>query len=271
MNHLPEIPNITSEQEQYKIIDMNISLGKNSNIYIDFLRNNGFDYFILIYEYYYNFLKFIESNQNEFDFYSNNQNLENIIIESIKSTLSILNNHYTGNKNIILYHGKYKTLFRNLHEILKCNKANIIIGISKELYMLFFEFKNDLNKFRNELYKNIEDKYLLENENIILNFSDGLIEMIFDYRLYLDSESKLDFIILFHYMIKIIKEYINNNYMNNVFPFQEGFFYNIIYFINALENLFVNDYNNNNNIIKSYFVLLKEYLEAIDNKKIKYN
>ena len=269
--HLPEIPNITSEQEQYKIIDMNISLGKNSNIYIDFLRNNGFDYFILIYEYYYNFLKFIESNQNEFHFYSNNQNLENIIIESIKSTLSILNNHYTGNKNIILYHGKYKTLFRNLYEILKCNKANIIDRISKELYMLFFEFKNDLNKFRNELYKNIEDKYLLENENIILNFSDGLIEMIFDYRLYLDSESKLDFIILFYYMIKIIKEYINNNYMNIVFPFQEGFFYNIIYFINALENLFVNDYNNNNNIIKSYFVLLKEYLEAIDNKKIKYN
>ena len=140
--NLPEIPNITSEQEKYKIIDMNISLRKNSFIYIDFLINNGFDYFILIYEYYYNLLKFKESNTNEFDFYSSNKNLENIIIESIKFTLLILYENYTGYKNIILYHNKYKTLFRNLYEILKVNSnnANIMNGISKELYTLFFVF-----------------------------------------------------------------------------------------------------------------------------------
>ena len=271
--NLPEIPNITSEQEKYKIIDMNISLRKNSFIYIDFLINNGFDYFILIYEYYYNLLKFKESNTNEFDFYSSNKNLENIIIESIKFTLLILYENYTGYKNIILYHNKYKTLFRNLYEILKVNSnnANIMNGISKELYTLFFEFKNELNKFRNEFFKNADEKSFLENEKIILNFSDGLIEMIFDSQLYLNSKDKNNFITLFHLLKKIVQEYMHSNPMNIEFPFQKGFFYNIIHFIKALENLFVNDYNNNNIAIKSYFALLKEYLEAIDNKITRQN
>jgi hypothetical protein len=218
-------------------------------------------------------LKFQESNSNEFDFYSSNQNLENIIIESIKFILLILYENYSGYKNIILYHNKYKTLFRNLYEILKVNSnnANIMNGISKELYTLFFEFKNELNKFRNEFFKNADEKSFLENEKIILNFSDGLIEMIFDSQLYLNSKDKNNFITLFHLLKKIVQEYMHSNPMNIEFPFQKGFFYNIIHFIKALENLFVNDYNNNNIAIKSYFALLKEYLEAIDNKITRQN
>ena len=268
--YLPEIPNVTLE-ENYKIIDMNISLVKCNSIYIDFLRNNGFDYFTLIYEYLFNLLKLIESNKKEFDLFFNKQNFQDIIIKSLNSTLSILCKNFSCFKNIILYNFKYKTLFRNLYELLKCDNTNIFYGISEELFKLFFGFKSELNEFRNELFLNIEDKYLLENEGIISNFSDGLIDMIFDYKLYLNFQEKNKLTIIFQFLIKIIKEYRYNNHMNLEFPFQKGFFYNIMYFMNVLENLFCDDYENNNYIIKSYFALLKDYLEAIDVTKLKYN
>ena len=57
---LPEIPNVTLGKK-YKIINMNISLAKISSIHNDFLRNNGFNYLILIYEYYYHFFKLLFS------------------------------------------------------------------------------------------------------------------------------------------------------------------------------------------------------------------
>ena len=101
---------------------MNISLIKHNSIYADFLRNNGLDYFILIYEYIYHFYKLSESEKEDFKYFLCNDNLNKNFIKIMQSTLLILFNTYTYYKYIILYPQKYKTLFRNLHEILKLKK-----------------------------------------------------------------------------------------------------------------------------------------------------
>ena len=133
---LPEVPNMTSRQK-YKIINTNISISKKSNIDIDFIHNNGFDYFILISEYYYQFLKLIECDKSEFDFYINDIKLENIFISSMKLILSIIGNNFKYYKYIIIYIKKYKTFFRNLHEILKIKYNSIMQGVSSEIYQFF--------------------------------------------------------------------------------------------------------------------------------------
>ena len=100
--YLPEVPDITYEAN-YKVLETNISLVKKSSIYIDFLRNNGLDCFALIYEYYFNLFKIIESDKGQFNFYLENQNVQDIIIRSINSTLVILHSNLSYFKNIISY------------------------------------------------------------------------------------------------------------------------------------------------------------------------
>ena len=70
---LPEIPNILLDKK-YIIKDMVISLVKFHSIYYDFLRNNGLDYFILIFEYFYQFFSLVNSEKIDY---------ENIIIKKI--------------------------------------------------------------------------------------------------------------------------------------------------------------------------------------------
>ena len=265
---VPEIPNITLGKK-YSIININVSLVKISSIYNDFLRNNGFNYLVLIYEYYYNFFKLLENDKNEYDFYLKDSNLTNIIIKSINFTLLILRNNYTYYKYIISYNKEYKTLFRNLYEILKSNSNNIFFGISKKLYELIFEFKNELNSIKIETYKKPDDKYLSENETVIANFSEGLMNMICNYELYLNSQENNNLNVLFNSLIIMIDGHRNNKDMNEKFPFEQDFFYKIINFIKVLENSFTDDYENKKDVIKSYFDLIKNYLKVIDDEDIK--
>ena len=222
-NHfLPEISDIC-EGKNYKIINLNISLVKYSSIYIDFLKNNGFYYLILIYEYFYQFFKLMLSNKNEFDFYLNNDVLENIFIKTINSTLSILNPNYLYYKLIILNTKEYKTLFRNLHEIL-IERNQILNGISQTLYELNFFYKRELNELTKYIDNNNDNKQIIEEEKIMSCFSDGLMEIIFDTKLYINYNLDNNLNLLFRLTNIFLMEYININEPNKIFPFQNDFF-----------------------------------------------
>ena len=261
---LYEVPNMTNEQK-CKIIYTNISISKKSYVKIDFLQNNGFDYFILIFEYYYQFFKLLENDKNEFDFYSNDNNLENIFINSIKIILSIIENNFTFYKYIITYTKKYKTLFRNLSEILKIKNKNTILEVSKELYGLFFQIKNELDLLR------YESESKKDAEKILSNLSDGLIDIIYDYEIYLNSQNNDNLNLLFQLTIKILKDYKINrqNVTKIVFPFKENFFLKLLDFIKLLKNSFTNNNNKKNFIIDSYSNLIKIYLDSFNDKNRK--
>ena len=133
--NLPEVPNITTNQKNYIIKNMNISLTKINHIFIEFIRNNGFDYLSLVYEYINLLLKSISDNKSEFKEIIDKDKFEELIFKSINATISILYN-YIYHEYIAKYTKKYKTLFRNLYDILKClNKIsyNIFIQISQEI------------------------------------------------------------------------------------------------------------------------------------------
>ena len=267
---VPEIPDIISDKK-YKIIDINISLIRHSSIYNDFIRNNGFDYFILIYEYIYQFFHLLNSNKNEFDYYYDNDELENMFIKIINSTLIILKQNYLYYKHFIYYAKKLKILFMNLYEILKMENHKILYGISQELYELNFDFNQKLNDIKNENSIESNDKYLIEGEKIISSFSNGLTEMIFDFKLYKNNQQSNSIIFLFIISNKILMEYKNSNDPNQIFPFEEGFFLELLNFINVFINELNSGYDNNNIIIQNFFDLMKKYLEAIYNPISKRN
>ena len=267
---LPKIPNIIKVKD-YNIINMNISIVKFSSISIDFLNNNGLDYFILIYEYFYHFYKLIDKDIEEFDFYLNSINLKNIIIKIINTSLLIIFDNYTYYKQISSNPKKYKTLFRNLYEILKSNNNRIFFGIYKELYRLYFNFFNELNSLENSINNNVEDLYLLDTEKIILPFSNGLMDMIFDIELYKNYEEENNIIMLFQFIKKIIIDYNNDNNPFKVFPLGQSFVSKIMGFVKIFEKEFTNDVKNQKKIVYNYFDLIKEYLEVFDNQRIKQN
>ena len=265
----PEIPNVISDKK-YKIIDINVSLVKHSSIYNDFIRNNGFDYFILIYEYIYQFLYIMNSNKIEFDLYNNNEELENIFINTINSALIILHQNYLYYKHYINNIKKFKTLFMNLYEILKLKNHKILDGISTELYDLNFDFIQELNELKVKIKNEPDNKYLTEEKNIISSFSNSLTEMIFDFELYKNNQQSNSITLLFLISNKILMEYKNSNNPNKIFPFEEGFFLELLNFINVFKNEFNSGSDNNCIIIiQNFFDLIKKYLEAIDNPKIK--
>ena len=261
---LPEILNVTSEQK-YKIINTNISLSKKSYILIDFLQNNGFDFFILLFEYYYQFLKLLESNKNEFEFYLNDNNLENTIISSINSMLSILSKNFRYHKYIITYIKKYKTLFRNLHEILKIGHINITQNILKELYECFFQIEKELKilRFGYELKE--------EEVKILSNFSKGLIDIIYDHQIYLNLPNNNNLNLLIQQTINILNDYKNNNQnISDLYFLTDNFFEKLLRLIKPLENSFTDDYNEKNSIIDSYLNLIKIFFNSINNKERKH-
>ena len=267
----PEIPNIISDKK-YRIIDMNLSLIRHNSIYNSFIRNNGFDYFILIYEYIYQFFYLINSNITEFDFYSKDDNLENIFIKTINSTLIIIHRNYLYYKHFLYNTKKLKTLFMNLYEILKMKNHKILDGISKELYELNFGFNQKINELKySKKNESNTNKYLIEEKKIISSFSNGLTEMIFDFELYKNNNQNNSISLLFLISNKILMEYKNSNEPNKIFPFEEGFFLELLNFINVFINELNSGYDKNNYLLQNFFDLIKKYLDAIHNPIIKRN
>ena len=180
----------------------------------------------------------MNSNKIEFDLYNNNEELENIFINAINSALIILHQNYLYYKHYINNIKKFKTLFMNLYEILKLKNHKILDGISTELYDLNFDFIQELNELKVKIKNEPDNKYLTEEKNIISSFSNSLTEMIFDFELYKNNQQSNSITLLFLISNKILMEYKNSNNPNKIFPFEEGFFLELLNFINVFKNEF---------------------------------
>ena len=90
---------------------------------------------------------------------------------------------------------------RNLFEILKIKNTNIIQNILTELCHLFFQIENELNSLKYEKdIKKVSEKFILNS------FSEGLIDLMYDYEIYLNSENNDNLKILFQLTINILKK-----------------------------------------------------------------
>ena len=259
--YLPEIPDICQVQKDYLIHDINISLTNFFSTNIEFLKNNGFDYFCLIYEYFYQFANLYILNKNDlnFDFIKLKKLFDNIINE----TILILQN-YNKCKYILCFNSSLKKLFKNLYECLNSlnNICNILTEDITNLYELIFKYKEFAIAIE-------EENNILENpdlKNIIIPFCDGLIDILFDIDLYKRNEDENIIEILFIFTSCFLSNYINNLKKIKIAPFKPEFFWNIINFTSILENKFTIDYKNKNKTILSFFNLLENYFISIKNQ-----
>ena len=80
-SNFPSIPNTIIIPNNYTIIKLNVSTVVRGNIFTEFLKNNGLDYFILVYEYFYQYFNIIVENKNELNCLLNNEIIDNSIAE----------------------------------------------------------------------------------------------------------------------------------------------------------------------------------------------
>ena len=269
---LPRVPNTIIIPENYTILKMNISTMIRGNIFTEFLRNNGLDYFILIYEYFYQYFNIILENQNELNFLLNNEIIDNVIKDSINTTLIILNN-YSYYRFIVTFQKKFKTLFRNLYDMLiYSNKISnkIFSGISENFYDLCFIYKRELNLLQNYINILSYPKELLNDQTILLNFSNGLIDMIYSIDLYEKYQGEIYLNTLLKKTINLINDYIKDKNTSKIFPFKLDIFLKIVSLSQILEKSFTSDYKNKNELINSFFELLKIFLKSMksENQRI---
>ena len=268
---LPSIPNIADSQNFNVTKEMNVSITKLNYVSIEFQKNNGFDIFCLIYEYYYQLFTLMIENEIEFNFDLKSTGLENVIIEIFNNTLSILGN-YNDYKIIINNLKSFKNLYKNLFESLKQmnKKSNIIIQkISKVLYELIFGFKSESIDFKKYL-QSIDVIYLPywnKIKEIILPFEEGLNDMLYDPELYLNFENDGYINMLFILTRTFFLNYLEEKAHKKILPFKITFFYKILNFVQVLENLFTSEYGKNKNkTIDSFFNLLKSFFTSINNE-----
>ena len=261
--YLPEVPDICESQKDYHIHEMNISLTNFFPINLEFIKNNGFDYLCLIYEYFYQFANLYLLNQKEFNFESIEPKLKLLFSNIINKTILILQN-YNKCKYVLYFHSSLKKLFKNFYECLKIlnNIWNVINGdIITNLYELFFKYKDDSLLLQEE--NNMENLDLKEK---IIPFCDGLIDLLFDIDLYKKNNDCDSIEILFLFTSSFLSNYIKSLRETKIAPFKPDFFWKIINFTYILENLFTIDYKNKNKAISSFFGLLENFFISIKNQ-----
>ena len=276
---LPIIPIVAVSQGCYIINEINISITRFNSMYIEFQKSNGFDFFSLIFEYFYQFFTLIKLNSDVLDFYLKKDKLENVIIKSFNSALSLLN-YFNDYKVIINNLTSFKTLFRNIFESLKqLNKISNITfqKISKSMYDLFLGFKTEQIEFSKEL--SIDDhnnnNNLLKIKEILFPFIDGLIDMIYDKELYINYENDNYINMLFMLTMSFVMNYIeekkprktNRQNQTLIMPFKPEFMFKLLNFIQILENVIISDYTKKNKTIDFLFNLLKNFFSMIIDEK----
>ena len=263
---LPEIPIVSESQNCDVISEFNVSMTKLNLVYIEFQKNNGFDLFSLVFEYFYQFFTLMSMEENKLNTYFHKDLRETIIIKTLNSAFLILGN-YNDYKIITNNLKSFKTLYRNIFETLKQIKKisnKIIQNISKSLYELFFGFKNEQIEFLKELYKKIPSNIIdiKKSKEMITDFVDSLIDMIYDSELYINYE-KNDYInMLFMLSRSFVMNYLDDKNKKDP-PFRPEFFFNILNFIKIIEKEFDNDFMKKNKTIDSLFNLLKCFFETI--------
>ena len=259
----PQIPLITDPDNCYIINDLNISLTKINYAYIEFQKNNGFDLFSLVFEYFYQFLSLMKLKEKEFNINLNKDILEDIIINSLNLAFKILSN-YNDNKIISNNLKSFKTLYRNIFETLKQLKKGsfrLIQNISKEAYELFLGFKSQQIESEKELeLKKNED--VSNEQNQLRSFIDGLIDMIYDKELYINYENDEYINLLFMLTRTFMMNYLDEKKPKKI-PFKPEFLYKILKFINILEKEFTNDYMKKSKTLDSFYNLLKYFFKTL--------
>ena len=254
---LPKIPNICLNQDNYIIKGLNISTKIKGNILTDFIRSNGLYYFGLVYEYIYQYFYLISENKNEICGFLNNDKIFDTFKESIKATLIILNN-FTSFEFIINNEKIIRTLFKNLYEMLVyANKISnkIFSGIAPQFYKLFFTFKNKNNSKKNLSFS---------------EFCNGLIDIIYSPSLYENYKGENYLNTLFKLHQGYIKLYINDKNPKKIFPFRIKTIFKIVNLSKVLDkSITPNNQSKNDDVIVSFFELLKSFLNAIDSQNQK--
>ena len=267
-SNFPSIPNTIIIPDNYKIVKMNLSTIIRRNILTEFLNNNGFDYFILIYEYFYQLFNIILQNKNELNCLLNN---DKAIKESIKATLIILSN-YSFYRFIVTNQKKFKTLFRNLYDMLiYSNKISdkIFPGISEEFYDLFFTLKGELNLLQNYINIIPDSQDYINDVKILSDFYNGLLDMIYSHALYENFKGESYLNVLFKKTKSFYFEYMKEKNVSKIIPFEFEHFLKIVRLSKILEKSSINDYKNKNSVINSFFGLLKSLLNSMESKKRK--
>ena len=267
-SNFPSIPNTIIIPDNYKIIKLDISTIVSRNIFTEFLKNNGFDYFILVYEYFYQYFNIIVKNKNESVSLLINEIIDNSIAESINSTLIILSN-YSYYKYIVDNQKKFKTLFRNLYDMLNySNKISnkLFSSISEAFYDLFFFIKLEINSMHKYINLMPKSQDLINGEKILSNFFNGLFDMIYSPNLYEKYKCEAYLNTLLMKNIAFFNKHKHDKNFSKANPFIYETFMKIIGFAKLLEKVIESKDNNKNSVINSFFLLLKILLKSMDLK-----
>ena len=289
---IPKISGLCEKQKDFSFNDINITFVKYDFSKDIFLMKNGFNYFCLQFEYffqfanYYNlFMKKIQNQEskeqnNDLNFFKENID---ICIKLIKNSINIILILLTKDivdLNIINFSIVLKQIFSTLLSAMKSlnnisNSINIIDSIFHQISGIFIIASEKLE----EVYRYLNiNKILIEEENnnikYLISFRDGLIDFLLTNEFYLKAPSH--FIeLLFQKLILIIE----SNSVKDITVTNPNIFLKVLNFSSLLSNSFLNLDSNiyktnlkntkgNNNIIYGYLKIIKA---LIIRKKIKSN
>ena len=181
-------------------------------------------------------------------------------------------NNYSYYRYIVDYQKKFRTLLRNLYDILiYSNKISnkLFPKISEEFYDLFFFIRFEIDSMQKyQKYLNLMPKFqdLINDEKILSNFFNGLFDMIYSSDLYENykCEEYLNALLLKN--IAYFNDYKNDKNFSKTNPFIYESFTKIIGFSKILENVCASEDENKNSIIHSFFLLLKILLNSMELK-----
>ena len=221
---IPKISGVCEKQSDFLFKDINITFVKYDLSNDIFLMKNGFNYFCLQFEYFFQFanhyILFINKKQdikeqnNDLKFYEENLDLFIKITKSSINKILILIAKYIVDLNIINFSIFLKQIFSALLAAMKSlnninNKINIIDTLFHQIFGLFIIVCDKIDT-KNELYSNnmnLTEKNTNDIE-FLISFRDGLIDFLLTSDFYLNAPPQfLD--LLFQKIISIIES--NNN------------------------------------------------------------
>ena len=288
---IPKISGLCEKQKEYSFNDINITFVKFDFSRDIFLMKNGFNYFCLQFEYFFQFANyynlFLEKIQKEESKEKDNDNdltylKENIdicikLIKNAINTILIILSKDIFDLNIINFSTVLKQIFATLLSAMKSlNNISISVNIIDSIF-------NQINVVFAIVYEKFEEVYnylnfkksLIEGNheiNYLLSFRDGLIDFLLTNEFYLKASS--NFIeLLFHKLILIIE----SNSVKDIIETNPNIFLKVLNFTSLLSNSFINldsniyktDLKNvkgNSSIINAYLKIIKALIIKKKNK-----
>ena len=277
---IPKISGLCEKQKDYCFNDINITFVKYDFSKDIFLMKNGFSYFCLQFEYFFQFANYYnlflekilkeESKEKNNDLIYLKENID-ICVKLIKNSINIILILLTKDivdLNIMNFSTVLKQIFATLLSAMK-SLSNISISINiidsifhqiSGIFIIVSEKLEDVYK-----YLNINKILIEENNDIkfLLSFRDGLIDFLLTNELYLKAPSH--FIeLLFQKLILIIE----SNSVKDITVTNPNILLKVLNFTSLLSNSFFqldsniykNDLKNikgNNSIINSFLKLIK--------------